>query len=313
MSKHNDDIDQDLHDDLVENVEVSDEELMEIEEASVDPEVDGEKVADEAGSKVKKSAPAKTKEPSVEKAKQDKMDKVKESFDEDLDALVESEATLSEGFRAKAEVIFEAALKSKLSEHVDRLETEYAEALVEETAQIKADLVEKVDSYLNYVVENWVEENRLAIESGLRTEIAESFMSALHGVFTEHYVEVPESKVDLVDNLASHVEELEEKLNDSLHQTLALQEEIETLTRESVIREAATDLSEAQTEKLKGLVEDIDFENKETFAEKVSTIKESYFNKGTKKQEDKFDEISESVEQKEVSPLMSRYLAALNK
>ena len=131
-------------------------------------------------------------------------------FSQDLDALIESEATLSEEFKAKTAVIFEAAIKSKLAEEIDRLEDNYATELEEELSATKTDMVEKVDSYLSYVVENWMEENKLAVQSGLRTEIAEKFMTSLKDLFTESYIEVPETKVDLVDQLAEEVLELEE-------------------------------------------------------------------------------------------------------
>jgi hypothetical protein len=226
--------------------------------------------------------------------------------------LVESEATLSEGFKGKASVIFEAALKSKLSEHVERLEEQYAEELSEETARIQSDLVEKVDGYLNYVVEQWMDDNKLAIENGLRTEIAESFMSQLHAVFTEHYIEVPESKVDLVDELAAKVEELEEQVTSHVDANIELKESVKTLTREAIIRESATGLSETQAEKLKSLVEDVDFDTAESFEEKVATIKESYF-KETKAEVISEDAVVESDEADEisVSPMMQRYLDAL--
>ena len=136
------------------------------------------------------------------------------NFQDDLSALVESEATLSDEFKQKAETIFETAIKSKLSEEIDRLEAKYDEELAEEIKSTKDGLVEKVDSYLNYVVENWMEENKLAVQSGLRTEIAEKFMNNLKDLFTESYIEVPETKVDLVDELAETVDELEVKLKD---------------------------------------------------------------------------------------------------
>ena len=202
-------------------------------------------------------------------------------FSQDLDALIESEATLSEEFKAKTAVIFEAAIKSKLSEEIDRLEESYANELEEELSATKADLVEKVDSYLNYVVEGWMEENKLAVQSGLRTEIAEKFMTSLKDLFTESYIEVPESKVDLVDELAAEVEELEEALNGSMQKAIQVSEELEMMKRSEVIREASKDLAETQVEKLAKLVEDIDFEDTETFAEKVKVVKESYFKKET--------------------------------
>lgn len=342
--------DVELQDEIVEDVEVSDEdfleEMAEVPKAkgSADMEVDGEKAADEIGKTIKKSAPAKTSLPKTKaamlKAAYDKMSKMKKdemksayeamcgesfetdeeaivenNFDEDLNALVDSEATLSEGFREKAEVIFEAALNAKLGEHVDRLEEQYAEELAEETTRIQNELVEKVDGYLNYVVENWMEENKIAIENGLRTEIAESFIQALHGVFTEHYIEVPEGKADLVDDLANKVDELEEQLNSTVEKNIGLKEKVADLSRQAIIVESAAGLSEAQAEKLKSLVEDIEFGDAESFESKVNTIKESYFNRSAAatqtQDEDQLDE--SSSDEVEVSPMMERYLAALKK
>lgn len=236
------------------------------------------------------------------------------TFDEDLKALVESEATLSESFKEKAEVIFEAALKSKLVEHVQRLEESYAEELAEETATIQKDLVEKIDGYLNYVIENWMEENKVAIENGLRTEIAESFMSALHGVFTEHYITVPESKVDLVDELTTYTSDLEEQLNASVQRGIELTEQVNALSREVIIRESATGLSESQAEKLKSLAEGVDYEGADSFIKKVSTIKESYFKKEAVHTVDEASTLNEgAADEVSVSPMMERYLAALKK
>ena len=232
-------------------------------------------------------------------------------FTADLNALVESEATLSEEFKAKTAVIFEAAIKSKLSEEIDRLEEAYATELEEEIASTKADLVEKVDSYLNYVVESWMEENKLAIHTGLRTEIAETFMSKLKDLFIESYVEVPESKVDLVDELTAANEELEEAANTAVVRAMRLSEELETYKRDAIVRSAAKGLAETQVAKLFALVEDIDFEDEETFAQKVKTIKESYFSKKTAEStivEETDDETSE-----EVSSTMAQYLTAIRK
>lgn len=234
-------------------------------------------------------------------------------FSEDLNALVESEATLSEEFKAKTAVIFEAAVKAKLSEEIDRLETEYQRQLDEEIQTTKTDLVEKVDGYLNYVVEQWMEDNKLAIQTGLRTEIAEGFMDKLKDLFVESYVEIPESKVDLVDELAEANEELETQVNDATAKAIELGEELEGYKREAVIREAARDLAETQVEKLRSLAENVDFEDENTFAEKVKTLKESYFSKKTTESviEEALDDTADS--EVEVSPMMEQYLAALRK
>ena len=201
------------------------------------------------------------------------------NWKEDLDALVNNEATLSEEFRSKAETIFNSAIQVKLSEEIDRLEEKYETELAEAVEETKTGLVDKVDSYLNYVVENWMEENKLAVQSGLRTEIAEKFMNNLKDLFTESYIDVPESKVDLVDDLADEVEELETTLNDQMAKTIAMQEELEGYKREAILREASRDLAETQIEKLRSLMVNEDFDSEESFAEKVETIKESYFNK----------------------------------
>ena len=234
-------------------------------------------------------------------------------FSEDLNALVESEATLSDEFKAKAETIFEAAIKSKLSEEIDRLEEKYNEELAEEVESTKADLVEKVDTYLNYVVENWMEENKLAVQSGLRTEIAENFMSSLKDLFEESYIEVPEAKVDLVDEMADQVSELEESLNDTTAKNIEMMGELEELKREKVIREASEGLAETQVEKLKSLVNDIDFDSEETFAEKVETVKESYFTKKVTETASVEEDVSDDEGVQVASGSMAQYLTAIQK
>jgi len=232
-------------------------------------------------------------------------------FSNDLNALIADEATLSEEFKDKAGVIFEAAIKSKLAEEIDRLEEKYNEELAEEIESTKAGLVDQVDNYLNYVVEGWMEDNKVAIQSGLRTEIAEKFMNSLKDLFTESYIEVPESKVDLVDELAETVEELEEKLNSSTGKQIEMVEELEALKRDKIVREASKDLADTQVEKLKGLVEDIDFENEETFAEKVATVKESYFKKSVTESADLDPTDVDDGAEVTASDSMSKYLSAL--
>ena len=234
-------------------------------------------------------------------------------FSDDLNALVESEATLSAEFKHKAATIFEAAINSKLSEEIDRIEDQYKTELSEEIEQTKTDLVEKVDNYLNYVVEGWMKENELAIQNGLRTEIAENFMNNLKGLFKESYIEVPESKVDLVDDLSDQVAELEEQLNKQTEQSMDQALELEYLKRESVIREAAKGLAEAQVEKLVDLSENVDFEDEESFKNKIETLKENYFK--TKTQSVSEDEVEEdnNAQPAETSSSMNVYLDAIRK
>ena len=237
---------------------------------------------------------------------------VEVDWSNDLNALVNSEATLSEEFKGKAQTIFEAAINSKVAAEIDRLEEKFNEELEAEVSTTKEELVNKVDSYLNYVVENWMEENKVAVQTGLRTEIAEKFMNNLKDLFTESYIEVPESKVDLVDDLAAEVEELEETLNNQTAKTIAMTEELEGYQREAVIREASNDLAETQIEKLKTLTDSIDFDGKEDFAKKVNTVKESYFKKKAVKSElDNIEEDTAEDNTVETSGSMSQYISAL--
>jgi hypothetical protein len=241
-------------------------------------------------------------------------EEVKESLDtsSELSALVESEATLSEEFKQKTAILFESALKSKLSEEVDRLEDQYKAELAEEVSSTKSDLVEKVDNYLNYVVETWMEDNKLAVQNGLRTEIAETFMEKMKDLFTESYIDVPESKVDLVDELAESVDELETKLNEQTQKVIDTTVELEGYKRNTIIREASRDLAETQVEKLKSLIEDVDFGSEELFTEKVNTIKESYFSQKIK--EEVSQDIAEEADQTvEVSDVMASYLSTIRK
>ena len=248
-------------------------------------------------------------EPIAEEEVKDQV-KVEVDFKDDLKALVNEEATLSEEFKQKAEIIFETAINSKVNAEIDRLEEKYNEEIAEEIESTKADLVEKVDSYLNYVVEGWMEDNKLAIQNGLRTEIAEDFMGKLKDLFTESYIEVPEGKTDMVEELADTVDDLEQKLNKQTQDSIDMAEELENYRRDAVIREASKDLADTQVEKLTQLVDNIDYEDQDTFAQKVATVKESYFkaNKVTGT-----EEIEEDDSPVEVTGSMDMYLKAIKK
>lgn len=235
-------------------------------------------------------------------------------YSEDLDALVSEEATLSDGFRDKAGIVFEAALQSKVSAEIDRLESEYAQNLEEEVTELQTSLVEKVDNYLSYVVENWMKENEVAISTGLRTEIAEDFMTSLQTVFKEHYIEVPEGKADLIDDLADQVTELEEALNKSTEENIQLHASTQSFERAEIVREQSLGLADTEAEKLASLVEAIDFEDKETFEMKVQTVKESYFSSEVSETESEVDAaIGNDEAPADVSDTMSRYTQAISK
>ena len=255
-----------------------------------------------------KAAPQKKNELKA-KAKVESVD-----FSEDLDAVIAEEATLSDGFRGKAGAIFEAVLTSKLAHEMDRLETEYAQNLEEEVSDVKSELVEKVDSYLNYVVSNWMETNEVAVTEGLRTEIAEDFMTSLQAVFKEHYIDVPEGKVDLVDDLAEQVAELEVTLNKTTEDNIKLHESVQTLERADIVREQSSGLADTEAEKLSTLVEDIEFDNRDNFEMKVRVVKESYFTKAISESVDELSSIAGTDEvQADVSDVMSRYTQAISK
>ena len=248
----------------------------------------------------------------------------KESYDidmtDDIDALV-SDEDLSEDFKSKAKTIFEAAVSAKVKEITVEKEAQLEEELETKVEEIKDDLTEKVDSYLNYVSENWVQENELAIERGLKSELTEDFINGLKRLFEEHYVEVPEDKFDVVEELANRLDEMEDKLNEEVANNITAQQDIEELQREKIISEATSDLADTQVEKLKALSEDVDFENIENFVEKVSTLKESYF--GSEKVEAVSDDsavVSEDADfsgagdvAQPVNEGMAQYTAALTK
>jgi len=236
-------------------------------------------------------------------------------WDEDLDILVAEEATLSDGFRDKAGTIFQAAYTSKVSGEIDRLESEYAQNLETEVADIQSGLVEKVDSYLNYVVGNWMTENEVAIQQGLKTEIAEEFMTSLQSVFKEHYIEVPEGKADLIDDLADQVTELEDQLNKSTEDNIRLTEATQQLQRAEIVRKQSSGLAATDAEKLSTLVADIDFEDEETFQTKVQTVRESYFKEEGSQPVDEADALvgEDSGTEVPTSDTMSAYTQAITK
>ena len=234
-----------------------------------------------------------------------------EQVQEDLKALVESDANLSEEFKEKATVLFNSALTARLSEEVQKLEEKKISELAEEVESIRSELVEKIDGYLNYVVEQWMEENELAVEQGIRTEIAESFMTQLQQVFVEHYIEVPEGKEDLIDDLSGKVDELEEQLTTTTAKSVKLAEELETLKRAQIIAEASEGMVTTEAEKLKSLVEGIDYDDAETFSKKVQIVKEAHFSKVTTQSE--VQEDTSLTEETTTSPRMSAYMAAISR
>ena len=236
---------------------------------------------------------------------------------EDIDALVQGEQ-LSEEFKTKASTIFEAAVHQKVMEvatvKVDELEKEFQSDLQEEIVSFRDELTDKVDGYLNYVVEEWMKENELALESSLRSEITEEFMGGLKDLFKEHYIEVPDEKVDIVENMFDKVEDLEGQLNDKVQDIIKLKSELNEYRKNKILEEVCDDLADTQSEKMKTLVEGVSYEDdSESFEEKVKTIKENYFPE-TKKQDDNVEQIDSSSEVEESSePKMNSIMEAYSK
>lgn len=247
----------------------------------------------------------------------EKEESKKESYDmsDDVNALVEGE-DLSEDFKNKAKVVFEAAVSAKVREVQEELESQKRDEIVEASNEIKEELVNKVDSFLGYVAEEWVKDNELAIERGLKSELTENFIQGLKALFEDHYVEVPDDKLDVVDELASKIEEVEAKLNEEVSKNIDLSQERDSLVRNKVVAEVSKDLTESEIEKLTGLIEDIDQD--ENFESNVKTIKESYFSgeKSTLQLDEEVVSDSDenaSTENKVLDPSMAAYSAAIGK
>lgn len=199
----------------------------------------------------------------------------KTSMKEDIDALMQGES-LSEEFVQKATTIFEAAVMSRVEEIAEEMEQEYAQQFDSAITELKEDFANKIDDYLNYMVEEWMEENKLAIESGLRSEIVEDFIGGLRNLFAEHYIDIPEEKVDVVEELTQTVEELEGKLNEQISRSIELKKEINEHKKIQAVQAVCEGLTQTQVEKLKSLAESVEFTSEEDFTEKLNTLKEAY-------------------------------------
>ena len=232
---------------------------------------------------------------------------------EDVAALMNGEE-LSEDFKVKAATIFEAAVITRVKQEVAKIEEEFESKLAEQVETVKEGLVEKVDGYLDYVVEQWMEQNEIALESGIKSDILEGFVSGLKGLFEEHYIDIPQEKVDVLGNMESHIEELTAKLDESLANQVELSKKLGELSRQQTIDEAAEGLTDTEVEKFKGLAEELVFEGKENFKAKLQTIRENYFStekKATTVQSPVTDSTVTITEDVTVAPAMKKYLQAL--
>ena len=250
------------------------------------------------------------------KMKKESIDQVVDSLDvsDDVSALVEGEE-LSEEFKTKAATIFESAVKSKVRAELEKIQEENDKVIEEMAESTINDMTEKVDDYLNYVVEQWMEENQLAIERGLKGEIAEDFISGLKNLFEDHYIDVPDEKYDILEANLSKIEELEEKLNKQIEENVQLRKAKGELVKESMIADVADGMTDTETEKFQSLVDDVEFSDEDSYKEKLQTIKESYFGTGKveSKETDTLTEEGSQEEVQEVSGDMAKYMSAIKK
>ena len=237
------------------------------------------------------------------------------SIEEDVNALLEGEE-LSEEFQEKARTIFEAAIKSKVGEIKEQLQATYEQALVEEIVTIKEGLEDRLDAYLEYVADEWIQENALAVEHGLKTEMTESFLVGMKSLFEDHYVTIPEDRYDVIESMVDKLDEMETKLNEQIERNVALNRRLAESTADVIFAEVAEGLALSQKDKLATLAENVEFESESNYREKLATLRESYFPSNAGTQRDHSETISEgreAVEQSSASPLMESYMSTLKR
>jgi len=284
-------------------------------------EVKETKDVEDIGGETGAGSPKKALKVSLVKAGKKKIKKedLEINVEKDVKALMEGEETLSDEFKTKAATIFESAVSTKIlsevNSRIEILEGEYAQELEEAKEEHSTQLTEKVDGYMSYVVEEWMKDNELAVERGIRSELVEDFMTGLRNLFQEHYIDIPEEKVDLVDDLFGKVEELEGKLDEEINRSVDLKKELSEYKRDETIREVSDNLADTEKEKLSKLAEGIEYEDKEQFNEKLGVLKENYFPTNDAKAETSSDgdpvTNSEELNEKVVDPSMTHYVDAL--
>ena len=284
-------------------------------------EVKETKDVEDIGGETGAGSPKKALKVSLVKAGKKKIKKedLEINVEKDVKALMEGEETLSDEFKTKAATIFESAVSTKIlsevNSRIEILEGEYAQELEEAKEEHSTQLTEKVDGYMSYVVEEWMKDNELAVERGIRSELVEDFMTGLRNLFQEHYIDIPEEKVDLVDDLFGKVEELEGKLDEEINRSVDLKKELSEYKRDETIREVSDNLADTEKEKLSKLAEGIEYEDKEQFNEKLGVLKENYFPTNEAKAETTSDEEpvtnSEELNEEVVEPSMTHYVDAL--
>jgi hypothetical protein len=298
-------------------------EETEEDEDLVDEEDDEEDVVSEGSHKEQGSKSKNRKNSSEEKDDEDDEDdededEMKEEFDieEDVNALLAGE-DLSEEFQEKARTIFEAAIRSKVVEIKEELQETYENALIEEIEVIKEGLVDRVDAYLEYVADEWVSENALAVEHGLKTEMTESFLQGMRGLFEDHYVSIPEDRYDVIENMVDKLDEMEGKLNEQIERNVALNRRLAESVADVIFADVAEGLALSQKDKLASLAENVEFDSEANYREKLVTLRESYFPTYTSAQRDDSETLSESTDvqsqQPQVDGRMATYLQTLGR
>ena len=275
--------------------------------------------ADDADSKEDKKEMMmkdKMKKDEMAKMKKESAEEVEIDLSDDVKALVSSDADLSEEFKDKAATIFETAVKTRIKEQTKILEAQYEEKLTSEKETIKEAMTEKVDSYLNYVVEEWMKENELAVERGIRTEIAEDFITGLKDLFKEHYIDVPEEKYNVLDDLTNQNKKLEDKLNEQIEKNVELSKKVSDADRHSIVAEISDDLADTEKEKFTSMAENVEYDSADKFREKLETIKESYFPKKKIEEsssKDDVDSVAANAPIESNTDAMAAYTAAITK
>ena len=280
--------------------------------AKEEEEVEGEVVAEEETTEEEVVSEEETTEEEVVAE-----DTTEEEYDieEDINALIAGEE-LSEEFQEKARTIFETAIKAKVAEMKEEVQKQYEASIVEEVATIKEELTDRVDAYLEYVADEWLAENQLAVEAGLKTEMTESFLTGMKSLFEDHYVTIPEEKYDVLNNMVEKLDEMEDKLNEQIERNIALNQRLAESVADVIFSEVCEGLALSQKDKLASLAENVEFDSEDTYREKLVTLRESYFPTNTGTQTDNSDIVSESTEtetQTPVTGLMESYLDTLNR
>jgi hypothetical protein len=295
--KEDEELEYDEDEELLEDTE---EEIVEAKEEEEEEEEDGKK---------------KGKKEEEDEDEEDEEEEMEEEFsiDEDVNALLEGE-DLSEEFQEKARTIFEAALRSKFTDIQESLEEQYAVALAEEVEEIKTSLAERVDAYLEYVAGEWVEENALVIEKGLKTEMTESFLAGMKSLFEDHYVSIPEDKYDVLESMVDKLDEMETKLNEQIEKNVSLNKRLAESVADGIFEQVADGLAATQKDKLASLAESVEFESEEEYREKLETLREAYFPSRGVSPKARTESLSEGVDSspESISGSMATYLKTLS-